>query len=166
MKLAALWTLSFVSALPPAGDRRPAGAVRSDALVFVVSAKRPTKALSSADLRQIFVGRLTRWKEGRRILLATRPATTAAGRAFFENAVKMSDIDFSRLWLGIIFRGEAMSSPRVLESRDDVERFLGQYPDGLSFLVASEAAPGKKIRALLVDGLSPDDPAYPFRFPK
>jgi hypothetical protein len=165
LKIPAFWTLAAVLALQAGNEKRPAGAAaRSDALVFVVSARQPTtKALSSAELRQIFAGRMTRWKGGRRILLAMRPPTTPAGRAFFEDVVRMSDIDFSRLWLGIIFRGEAISSPRVLESKDDVERFLARSPDGLSFLLSSEKGNAEKLRALIVDGLAPDDGSYPFR---
>lgn len=166
MKTPALWTLAAVAALQPVNEKRPGGAARSDPLVFVVSSRQPTKALSSAELRQTFVGRITRWKDGRRIELAIRPSKTPAGRAFFARVVQMSDIDFSQNWLGIIFRGEAMSSPRVVETRGDVDRFLARFSDGLSFLLASELTPEPTIRALQVDGLSPDDSSYPFRIPK
>ncbi len=56
-----------------------------------------------------------------------------------------------------------MSSPRVLESKDDVERFLARSPDGLSFLLSSEKGNAEKVQPLLVDGLSPNDASYPFR---
>jgi len=78
----------------------------------------------------------------------------------------MSDIDFSRIWLGIIFRGEAMSSPRVLESADDVRRFLARSPDALSFALESELSPDASIRSLRVDGVESADASYPFRISK
>ena len=166
MKVFAIGTLAAAAALQPGYEKRPATAARPDALVFVVSVRQPTRGLSSASLRQIFMGRVTRWNAGRRILLATRPPATPAGRAFFETAVRMSEIDYSRLWLGILFRGESMSSPRVIATKDDVERFLARSPDGLSFLLASEKGSPERVRPLLVDGLAPDDPSYPFRIPE
>ncbi len=56
-----------------------------------------------------------------------------------------------------------MSSPRVFESKDDVERFLARFSDGLSFLLSSEKGNAETLRPLLIDGLSPDDASYPFR---
>jgi hypothetical protein len=155
----ALWALAALAAL------RPADAARPRVVIFVVSARQEAPVLSTTDLRQIFLGRITRWKSGQRIQLATRPESTPAGRAFFERVVEMSDIDYSRLWLGIIFRGEAMSSPRVLPSPGDVLRFLARVPDGLSFLLDSELPAGTAVRPLRIDGRSFEDPSYPFRQP-
>lgn len=134
-----------------------------DALVFV-SRHGPETGVSSRDLRRIYLGQTTRWRDGHRIVLAVRPATTPAGKAFFDRVVQISEIDFSRLWLGILFRGDAASAPRVVSGADDLKRFLARTPDALGFLLASDwDARDTSIRAWAVDGALPGTPAYPYR---
>jgi hypothetical protein len=112
----------------------------------------------------MYLGQITRWRDGHRIVLAVRPATAPAGKAFFNHVVQISEIDFSRLWLGILFRGDAANAPRVVSGADDLKRFLARTPDALGFLLASEWDPrDSSIRAWAVDGALPGTPVYPFR---
>ena len=135
-----------------------------DALVFVAQRGRAETGVASADLRRMYLGQLTRWRDGRRVVLAVRPERTPAGRFFFDRVVEMPEIDFSRLWLGILFRGDAGSAPRVVSATDDLKRFLARTPDALGFLLASEWGAGDPaLRALAVDGSAPGAPAYPYR---
>ena len=154
----AVLLLAGIAALADAAPRR-------DALVFVCG-NRAAPAVSSADLRRIFLGRTTRWPDGRRIVLAVRPASTAAGRAFYGRVAEMSEIDFSRLWLGNLFRGDVESAPRVIGPADEVRRFLAQTPDGLTVLLSSEIDPrDPAIRPVPVDGHLPGSPGYPYPLP-
>ncbi|MGH9441629.1 MAG: hypothetical protein ACRD16_05100 [Thermoanaerobaculia bacterium] len=153
------------AAFVAAGSTRAALA-SGEALVFAVSAQQAPSGLSSAEVRQIFLGRVTRWKGGRRIALGIRPAATEAGREFFDRVVHMSEIDFTQHWLGIIFRGEAPVSPRLLKSSQDVKQFLIKDGGGLAFLLSSEVtAKDSGIRVLLLDGARADERSYPFRLP-
>jgi len=154
----------LLAILLAAAASRVSGAPPSDALVFVVARGRSETGVSSGDLRRIYLGQITRWKDGRRIALAVRPSTTRAGKIFFDRVVEVSEIDFSRRWLGILFRGDAMSAPRVVSGAEDLKRFLERAPDGLGFLLASEGdARDPSIRVLTVDGSAPGAPGYPYR---
>lgn len=134
-----------------------------DALVFVRGGRAGAPAVSSAELRRIFLGQTTRWPDGRRIVLAVRPASTAAGRVFYARVAEMSEIDFSRLWLGNLFRGDAESEPRVVGPAEEVRRFLARTPDGIAFLLASEIDPrDPAIRPLTIDGREPGASGYPY----
>ena len=147
-----------------AAASRASGTPPSDALVFVVARGRSETRVSSGDLRRIYLGQITRWKDGRRIALAVRPSTTRAGKFFFDHVVEVSEIDFSRRWLGIMFRGDAMNAPRVVSGVEDLKRFLERDPDALGFLLASEwDAKDPSIHAWTVDGSPPGAPAYPYR---
>lgn len=142
------------------GDARAA----DDPVVFVVSARSHIVEISSAQLQRVFMGRVTRWANGRRIALAVRPASSAVGHAFFERIVHMSDIDFSHMWLGIVFRGEAATAPRVVDSAEGVGLFLLRNPDGLVVAFNSELdSHDGTERPLSIDGKQPADPGYPFR---
>jgi hypothetical protein len=112
----------------------------------------------------MYLGQITRWRDGHRIVLAVRPAATPAGKTFFDRVVEISEIDFSRLWLGILFRGDAVNAPRVVSGVEDLKRFLARTPDALGFLLASEwDVRDPSIHAWVVDGSAPGSPAYPYR---
>lgn len=144
------------------GASRLAAAPR-DALVFVAGSAHRGAALSSTMLRNVGLGRVTRWPDGRRIVLAVRPASAGAGRVFFDRVVETPEIDYSRLWLGLLFRGEADSAPRVLADAADVQRFVARTADGLAFLLSSEIRPrDPALRPLPVDGRAPGAPGYPY----
>ena len=135
-----------------------------DTLVFIVSTQQTTTTLSATDLRNIYLGRMTRWKNGHRIAAIVRPSSTDAERAFLARLVRMSDIDFSQHWLGLIFRGEAPSPPQVIASADGVRKAVAANPDSIAFLLTSELPGGddRPIRTLLIDGKAPNEPGYPF----
>lgn len=153
----------FVAVLLLAAASRAVGAP-PDALVFVSPRGRAETGITSGDLRRMYLGQLTRWRDGRRVVLGVRPGRTPAGQAFFDRVVEMPEIDFSRLWLGILFRGDAVNAPRVVSGADDLKRFLARTPDALGFLLASEWGAGDPaMQALAVDGSAPGAPAYPYR---
>ncbi len=140
-----------------------AAPARNETLVFLAGKGRPPAAMSSAELRRIWLGQATRWPDGRRIVLAVRPASLPAGRLFYERVAAMSEIDFSRLWLGILFRGDAESAPRVIGPADDVRRFLAGGPDRLAFLLSGEIDRHDADRPLRIDGKYPGDAGYAYR---
>ena len=137
---------------------------RRDSLVFITSKDQTTTTLSPSELRNIFLGRTTRWKNGRRIVVIVRPSTTAAGREFLDRVVRMSEIDFSQDWLGVVFRGHAPSAPRVIGSADAVRKMVAENVDAIAFVLSSElgAEDETLIHILAIDGKPPNDETYPF----
>jgi len=136
----------------------------NETLVFLAGRGRPAVEVSSAELRRIWLGQTTRWPDGHRIALAVRPASFPAGRLFYGRVAVMSEIDFSRLWLGILFRGDAESAPRVIGPTEEVRRFLAGGPEGLAFLLSGEVDRRDSEKALRIDGKLPGDAGYPYRF--
>ena len=157
------------AALLGAGSRSPdrPAAARRDALVFAVAARGGgAPAFSSAELRRVFLGELTRWKDGRRIALALPPAGSPAGRALYARVVRMSDIDYSQHWLGLIFRGEAVAPPRVIPAPEEMKRLLARSPDTLGVLLASDVGSREtSFQLLAIDGAVPGTATYPYPLP-
>lgn len=137
---------------------------RREALVFITSKDQVTTNLSSSEVRDIYLGRTTRWKNGHRITVVVRPATTAAGRVFLQQVVRMSEIDFSQNWLGVVFRGEASSPPRATAPVDAVRKLIAGNADAIAFVLSSElvAEDESLIRALAIDGRTREEEAYPY----
>ena len=126
---------------------------------FIVSSKRATKNLSSAELRRIFLGQTSRWRDGHRIALFVRPRGTPEGRVFLDRVVRMSEIDYSQWWIGAVFRGEAASVPRVIETSEAMVKAVSANDDAIGFL--GSPVNGAEVSVLTIDGKTPDDPAYP-----
>ena len=126
---------------------------------FIVSSKRATKNLSSAELRRIFLGQTSRWRNGHRIALFVRPPGTPEGRLFLDRVVHMSDIDYSQWWIGAVFRGEAASVPRVIESSEAMVKAVAASDDTIGFIGSPPSA--SDVSVLTIDGRQPEDPKYP-----
>ena len=129
---------------------------------FVVSARNPMRDISAGDLRRIFLGDISRWHNGHRIVLFVRPMDTAEGRLFLDHLVRMSDIDYSQWWLGAVFRGRVASAPRVIGNAEEMFRAVAVTPDAIGFVAAQTAAEAGVV-VLTVDGRAPADPRYALR---
>jgi len=137
------------------------GAAPSDPSVsFLVSAKNPVRDVSAGDLRRIFLGEISRWSNGHRIILFVRPSDTPEGRLFLDRLVRMSDIDYSQWWLGAVFRGRASSAPRVIDSHEGMVKAIATTPDAIGFVVSTPAALESGVAVVAVEGRAPSDPRY------
>src|SRR5438552_7275835 len=148
----ALAVIVLAAALMPAEPPRTS-------VSFIVSSKRATKNLSSAELRRIFLGQTSRWRDGHRIALFVRPSGTPEGRLFLDRVVHMSDIDYSQWWIGAVFRGEAASVPRVIETSEAMVKAVAASDDAIGFIGSPPDA--SEVSVLTIDGRQPEDPAYP-----
>jgi hypothetical protein len=127
----------------------------------LVSAKNPMRDISAGDLRRVFLGDISRWHNGHRIILFVRPMDTAEGRLFLNHLVHMSDIDYSQWWLGAVFDGRVANAPRVIGNAEEMVRAVAATPDAIGFVAASPPDPG--VIVLTVEGRTPADPRYVLR---
>jgi ABC-type phosphate transport system substrate-binding protein len=132
-------------------------------VAFLVSPKNPLRSVSAGDLRRIFLGEISRWDNGHRIVLFVRPAETPEGRLFLDRLVRMSDIDYSQWWLGAVFRGRAGAAPRIIGAADLMTKAVAADADAIGFVAASPAALEPEVVILAIDGMYPANPAYPLR---
>jgi len=143
---------------------RPAEAPHAS-VSFLVSAKNPIRNVSAGDLRRIFLGEISRWSNGHRIVLLVRPAESAEGRVFLKRLVRMSDIDYSQWWLGAVFRGQAAEAPRIVGGVDAMTRAVSANADAIGFVATSAPAIESDLVVLTIDRKAPTDPGYPVRMP-
>ena len=130
---------------------------------FLVSAKNPIRDVSAGDLRRIFLGEISRWSNGHRIVLLIRPDETPEGRIVLDRLIRMSDIDYSQWWLGAVFRGRAAAAPRVMHSSEAMEKAVAANPDAIGFLLMTPAVADPNLAVLTIDRKAPADLEYPVR---
>jgi hypothetical protein len=132
-------------------------------IAFLVSSRNPIRNISAGDLRRIFLGEISRWENGHRIIVFVRPLETPEERLFLDRLVRMSDIDYSQWWLGNVFRGRSANAPRVVASDDAVVKAVATTPDAIGFVAAPPPMIESGVEVLTINGKAPSDPAYPVR---
>jgi hypothetical protein len=138
------------------GQQPPAATV-----AFLVSARNPLRDISPGDLRRIFLGDISRWANGHRIILFVRPMDSGEGHLFLDHLVRMSDIDYSQWWLGAVFDGRVANAPRVVGSTEEMVRAVAGTPDAIGFVASPPTDRG--VVVLTVEGKPPSDPRYALR---
>lgn len=130
-------------------------------VAVLVNAKNPMRDISAGDLRRIFLGDISRWRNGHRIILYVRPMDSPEGRLFLDHLVRMSDIDYSQWWLGAVFRGRVANAPRVIASIDEMVRAVAVTPDAIGFVSVPPLETGAIV--LTIEGKAPGNPQYALR---
>lgn len=128
-------------------------------LVVIVSPTSSVTNISVGDLRRTYLGGITRWPSGHRIVAVVMGAETWAQRTFLKRIVQMTDIDYAQHWIGEVFRGRASRPPHVATSAADAIRFVAGHPQAIAIIDAT--ALDASVRALTVDGKDPDASDYP-----
>jgi len=128
-------------------------------LGVIVPAASTITTLSTGDLRRTYLGTITRWPNGQRIILVVLRSESAEQRAFLKRVVQMTDIDYSQHWIGEVFRGRASAPPHVAASPADAIRFVAGHPNAIA-VIAADAADAS-VRLLDIDGKSVLDEDYP-----
>lgn len=134
-----------------------ASAQRRQDVAVVVNADNPVAALSSGELRNIFIGEKRSWPGGAPIKLIVRTPGSQE-RAVLLKLLRMSEGDYKQHWLAQILRGEAASEPVVVPSVGMQREALSTFPGAITLVKADDLKPGMKV--LKIDGRLPGDPAY------
>ena len=150
--LAALLVLPLLTA---ASAKRDPGRVT---LSFVVSSHNPTRNLSIAEARRIYLGETSRWRDGRRIVLLMPPPASPEGRLFLDRVVSMTDIDYSQWWISVVFRGELATPPRIVANEEAMLNAIAENADAIGFVATPPARSG--VVAITIDGKSSEDAQY------
>lgn len=119
-------------------------------LVVITNLKTPVDAVSSIQLRSIFAGTLTNWKElggpDETIIVVVPEKSTSAYKNFTQLALKSADIKFDFM----AYRST------------DVARLVDHIPWSISFISQGAHLAGKEIKPLRIDAFGPQDSEYPF----
>jgi phosphate transport system substrate-binding protein len=114
-----------------------------DALGVFVNEKNPVQALSKAQLKRIYTGKVKNWKEvgGPNLPIVACSEPVAGGRATVDT-FKTTALD-----------GEAYAGVKELEDSSDCVKFVASEPGAIAPATMAYAGPG--VRALPLDGVKP-----------
>ena len=119
-------------------------------LVVITNVKTPVRSISSEQLRGIFNGTITNWKElggpDQAIIVVVPEMTTAAFKNFGQLALKRFDVKYDFM----AYRST------------DVVLLIHRIPWSVSFISQGADTVDTAIRLIQIDGKSPDDEDYPY----
>jgi ABC-type phosphate transport system substrate-binding protein len=127
-------------------------------IAVIVNPKNPVKDLSLEELRRLYLGRTTTFRQNQPVMLLEQAAVSAA---FYQAALGMSESRVRRHWIGIVFSGETAKPPRSIAASEELKRAVDQNPGAIAFIDLAETDPSMKV--LTINGLHPDDARYPLR---
>lgn len=119
-------------------------------LIVITNVKTPVKNISSTQLREVFGGMITNWKElggpDESIFVVVPGKHTGAFKNFSKLALKRTNIkhDF------MTYRST------------DVVTLVKRLPWSISFITRGAHTVDAAIKTMKVDGISPDEPDYPY----
>ena len=110
------------------------------------------------DLRRFFLGQGALAANGKQVMLVElSPIRTR----FYKRLLGLSPDDVRRRWIGVVFRGDALTLPFELDDPAAVKKFVAEHPGAVAFIEVSDV--DDTVKAVRVDGKRPGDPQYPLK---
>ena len=133
------------------------GPVASGAQIAVIAhPDSEVTELSSAELRDLFVGRAATAGDAPVVLFENR----GLRERFYPVACGMGVRDVKRRWITVVLSGGGAEPPVEVEAEEVVER-VAETPRSLSFVELARV--DGSVRVVRIDGRSPGDAEYPLR---
>lgn len=121
----------------------------------------PVNELSLSEVRKLFIAERRYWTANIPVVLVIRAPEARERDVVLDTIYQMTESQFKQFWISKIFRGEAVSAPKIVFSNDVSNQLVAVVPGAIAFISAQDVGPGVKV--LRVDGLLPGDPGYPLQ---
>ena len=127
-------------------------------LAVIVNKRTTVLALTSRDLRSIFLGEKDRWPNGQKLLAASLPPEVPETKFLLKQICGMSEADFKRYYMQLAFQGKPATPPKFLTSSAAVKALVSATPGALGVIPARDV--DASVNVLALDGGSPGQPNY------
>lgn len=144
-----------VRASAPAGQKRNK---TGESLAIVVNLANPIEGLSTAELRKLFLGRKTRWSNGRRVAVAMLDSQYPERHSALRQIYHMDESAYEEYFIKATFRGEVFVAPKTLASPELMRKFVFNAPGAIGYLRTSDL--DDTVKVIKVDGLGPNERHY------
>lgn len=151
--------LSWAFLAGPAAAREQAAP--PPALAIIVHRSNPIENLTFSELRRIFMLDTQTWPHGRKITVVLRDKGQPERTDAIRLICGLSERDYEKHILFRTFQGSVNIGPRAIQSAPAMLRFVFNAPGAIGYVNADEV--DGSVKLLRIDGLLPDDPAYPLR---
>lgn len=127
---------------------RPALAQEAGTLVMVVNkGNASTAAISKSDARKLLMGQTVSWPNGEKVVVVLGPERSTERVAVLQKVCGMTEAEFTRYQLQIIFAGRPATALQEENSAAAARSFVKANPGAIAFM--HEADVDKELRIVL-----------------
>jgi ABC-type phosphate transport system substrate-binding protein len=127
-------------------------------LAIVVNKSSAIHALSSEELRTIYLGERSVWSDGRKVVPVAFGPGSPELRLLLKAICRMSEADYKRYFIQMSFEGKTITPPRILSSSEAVRTFVGSNPGAIGLIYSHQV--NTTVSVIKLNGAAPGDPAY------
>lgn len=117
--------------------------------VMIVHPDCPFIRASSAEVKKIFLGEITTWRDKYPVIPVNQERGTEERKALLHRIVKMREKEYQKHWHGKA-EGSGLKPPLVFGSNADVVRFVRENKNAIGYIEAMYPREGVKL--LFIDG--------------
>jgi phosphate transport system substrate-binding protein len=159
----AIFVVAAAALLQWAPSARVSAAPKQESLAIIVNQSNPVDALSTTELRAVFLGERSHWPNGRRITLVMMEQGQPEREVILREICRLGESDFRRRFLQGLLTGEVLVSPKTLATPVGVRKFVFNVPGAIGYLRPEDV--DGSVKVVRIDGHLPSDTEYPLRIP-
>lgn len=117
----------------------------------VVSKNIDVKSMTKDELENIFLGKTTIWKDGKRIHIALNADNSEKTEEFFKDYIGKNKRRFKKYWLKLVFAGYGIAPKLFKDSKKAIE-YTKSQDSVISFLTTNDLGNLKDVNIVSIDG--------------
>ena len=126
--------------------------------VVIVHRSSAVSDVKLDDLRRFFLGQGALTANTQQVMLVE---LSPMRERFYKRLLGLSPDEVRRRWIGVVFRGDALTLPFELADPAAVKKFVADHPGAVAFLDNGDV--DDTVKTLRVNGKRPGDPQYPLK---
>jgi ABC-type phosphate transport system substrate-binding protein len=127
-------------------------------IAVVVNPANPINNLPLDQLRKIYLGKVTTFPSGDKIVLGE---SKAVKKEFYKKLLGWNMTKVKKHWISVVFSGEETTPPKELKGKKDILEFLRRHPGAICIVDYRQVT--KDMKVVAIDGRYPWSEDYPLR---
>ena len=112
-------------------------------VIIIANKNAPADMMSYRDIKNIFLGRKTKWSTGQKIIIATLSGSETH-KAFLKNYIQKSPSQFKRYYKSLVFTGKG-KMPKSFNTQESVLEFVANTDGAIGYISSRLANDGVRI---------------------
>jgi len=119
----------------------------ADEVIIITNKSVPVDKLNKEDIKNIFIGKMTRWDDNQRINFVTLPKSKVH-EGFLREFVKRTPEQYSRHWKKQIFTGKG-NTPKSFKTQESLINYVANTKGAIGYI--SPDAISDRIKVITVN---------------
>ena len=129
--------------------------VSAESLAIIVNKQNPVSEISVKDLARVYLGHLSRWRDGQKIMVVHDKLNSEARNDFLRLVLAVSSED--------VYQRQRKEDFQYLEVENaaEINRFIAKIPNAIGYSPHKDI--GADVKTLTIDNYLPEQSGYPLQ---